>query len=297
MKHFLKKTTIFSLCILLLLISAEIYVRHLPNPYKDKHRWMLQHSRSVKTLVLGSSHTFYGIDASLLPDTAFNLANPAQPYRYDYYLLKHYPTDRLRNVILPYSYFSLYYDFENDPREWWNGIRYRLYMDCDLHSKLSYYGFECSSINSLVNQLQSLWKPNPLSWDSLGRGTDLSYAHRAPYWDDGELGVNLHTYADTSAVALNTALLDSILDYCKSRRINVLLITTPLSPNFRKYQDSIQTSRNARVLHDILKKHKEVKYLDFSADTLFRDSDFHDSHHMSEYGAAKLSRMLHRYLY
>ena len=78
MKHFLKKTTIFSLCILLLLISAEIYVRHLPNPYKDKHRWMLQHSRSVKTLVLGSSHTFYGIDASLT--------------RHSIWLIRHSPT-------------------------------------------------------------------------------------------------------------------------------------------------------------------------------------------------------------
>ena len=59
MKAFLRLTAVFAVLILLTLGAGEIYVRHLPNPARDKHAYMLAHSAEVQTLVLGSSHTFY----------------------------------------------------------------------------------------------------------------------------------------------------------------------------------------------------------------------------------------------
>ncbi len=292
MRSFVYKITVFSLLVLIPLVSAEIYVESLPNPSKTKHRWMRQHSRSVNTLILGSSHTFYGIRPDKLPMSAFNLAQVAQTYRYDYYLLRHYPTDSLRNVILPYSYFSLYEDFESVPRERWNAIRYRLYMDCDLHPRIGYYGFECSSVNSLTEKLKSLWQPSVVSWDSLGWGTDYRLEGRPEPWDNGTQAARNNTYADTSLVAMNVAFLDSMMTYLDRRNVRLLLVTTPLSPAFRAAESADQARRNAAVLSRLLRLHPRVKYLDYSADPAFCDSDFFDSHHLNEYGAIKLTEKI-----
>ena len=73
MKGFLQKVLLFAFVVLLVMGMAEAYVRSLPNPSKAKHDWMGQHSTTVTTLVLGNSHTFYGIRPALLADSAFSL--------------------------------------------------------------------------------------------------------------------------------------------------------------------------------------------------------------------------------
>ncbi len=296
MRSFLYKISVFSLLVLILLAGAELYVESLPNPSKSKHRWMQKYSRSINTLILGSSHTFCGVRPDMLPVPAFNLAQVSQTYRYDDYLLRHYPTDSLRNVVLPYSYFSLYEDFESMPRERWNAIRYRLYMDCDIHPRFSYYGFEFSSISALAEKLKSLWQAPVVSWDALGWGTDYRLVRRAALWDNGYAAAMRNTYADTSLVSLNTALLDGMMTSLERRGIRLLLITTPLSPGFRAAQCPTQLERNASVLRRLLSLHPGVRYLDFSSDSAFCDSDFFDSHHLSDCGAAKLTKMLSPHL-
>jgi len=278
------------------LLAAEVYVENLPNPSRDKHQWMMRHSRRVTTLVLGSSQPFYGVRPDMLPGVAFNLAQVSQTLRYDDYLLRHYVTDSLKNVILSFSYFTLYEDLENMPSERYLGIRYRIYMDCDIHPRLGYYGFEASSINSLTHKLRSIWEPSHLSWDSLGWGTDYTLAARPQYWDTGIEAAANNTYADTTLVSLNTGLLDGIMNYCRERHIKLLLVGFPLTESFRKAESSVQYNRNMRILNSLLRKYPGVTYLDFSADSMFTDSDFYDSFHLNEYGAARLTRALSPYL-
>ena len=142
MKRFLLKLSLFSLPWLILLVLAEIYVESLPNISRDKHQWMLKHAPTVETLVLGHSHTLYGIRPDRLGKHAFSLAQQSQTYRYDAYLLTHYPLTRLKTIILPFNYSSLWEDFEHQPNEQFQAMRYRIYMDCDIHPRLSWYGFE-----------------------------------------------------------------------------------------------------------------------------------------------------------
>ncbi|MBQ0158537.1 MAG: hypothetical protein KBS47_05995, partial [Bacteroidales bacterium] len=74
MRHFLLRLLSFALPVAMLIAAGEAYVRRLPNPARDKHTWMQRHSPEVETLVLGSSHTFYGIDPSRLGEHAYSLA-------------------------------------------------------------------------------------------------------------------------------------------------------------------------------------------------------------------------------
>lgn len=292
MRKFLLYTLVFSLPLLCLLAGAEAYVESLPNPSRDKHAWMLRHSGEVETLVLGNSHTFYGVSPSLLPPHSFSLAQVSQTYRYDLWLLRRYPVGKLRTLILPFSYMSLWEDFENQENRWAEAIRYRLYMDCDIHSRWGRYGWELMSIPTFREKLKSLYRPPQLSWDSLGWGTNYLASSRKADWDNGKERIRENTYTDTFIVRLNYRFLRDILTFCRKRNVRVLLISTPVSDTYRRNKDIRQERTNRQCLQALLSDFPEVEYLDFEGDSRFGATDFYDSDHLNSDGARKLSSIL-----
>lgn len=292
MKRFLLKILFFALPWLVLLALAEAYVERMPNIARDKHQWMLQHSTEVKTLILGHSHTLYGIRPDLLGEGAFSLAQQSQTYRYDSYLLQHYPMPQLQTLILPFNYSSLWEDFESQPGEEFQAMRYRIYMDCDIHPRLSWYGFEVMSMPLVREKLQSLYKPQKNQWDSLGWATDYTLADRPADWDNGKVRAIANTYSDTTLLSLNDTFLRDIFTFCRHRHIKVLLLNTPVSPTFRANESEHQRVLNHVVLTKLLHDFPEVIYLDWEADPRFTDSDFYDADHLNTHGATKLTQYL-----
>ena len=287
MRHFLLRLLCFALPVAMLIATGEAYVRRLPNPARDKHAWMQRHSPEVETLVLGSSHTFYGIDPSRLGEHAYSLAMVSQTYRYDYYLLTHYPMPRLRTLILPFSYFSLYEDFETVSDAFY-AARYRIYMDCDIHSRLSAYNLECAWWSSFREKLRSLYEPQRLTWDERGFGTNYTLSSRPTDWDNGAERAAHNTYADTSAVALNTHYLCAIRDFCRQRGIRFVLTTPPTYATFRAHQAAEQRARNAAVIDSLC-----LPLLDYEADPRFGDEDFYDADHLNTFGARRYTDILY----
>jgi hypothetical protein len=295
MKSFLYHTLIFAFAILILLGAAEYYVRSLPNPSRDKHAWMLKHSKEVRTLVLGSSQTFYGVNPAFLGEGAYFLAQVSQTYRYDCYLLQHYPFPHLRYVILPFSFFSLYEDFESQ-NDYTYVVRYRLYMDCDLHSRLSKAGFECLQKSAFLEKLKSLWKRPQLEWDrNTGFGV-YRFENRKKEWNDASLKIKKDTYEKLQYMDLNEAYLNEILQFCARRDIKVLWITPPVSRSYYKLENARQKSQNRKVMKQILKRWNDVIYLDFEQDKRFKGEDFYDATHLNTKGAEKLACLLRPYL-
>lgn len=294
MKRFIIKTLMFALPWIVLLIAAEVYVERMPNISRDKHQWMQEHSRTVKTLILGHSHMLYGVRPDMLDD-AFSLAQQSQTYRYDDYLLKHYPLDSLRTVILPFNYSSMWEDFESQPGEEFQAMRYRIYMDCDIHSRLSWYGFEVMHLPLVREKLKSLYRKGKNEWDSLGWATDYTYDDRPDPWDNGRVRAEGNTYGDTTIVALNRKFVRDIFAFCRERKVKVLLVNTPTSPLFRKYQESRQLEVNKKELGKLLKAYPEVVYIDLEADERFADRDFYDADHLNTDGATRLTSVLSEY--
>lgn len=293
MKQFVRNISLFSLLIAVPLVLAELYVRHMPNPARYKHEWMLSNSSQVETLILGNSHAFYGINPSMLGKKAFSLAQPTQSYRYDYYLLRHYPLPRLKTVFLPMSYTSLFEDIEAEPHLQYWAVRYRLYMDCDIHSPLSKYGFECLHIIPFREKLTSLWRPSQLSWDHLGYGT--SYGERsllAEGKDNGAQRASDNTYPGMKSLDFCTSMLDSICNWCERREVRLVLVTTPTWRSFRSHCSGRQVWVADSTLSKVLKRHPSVRYYDYWADPSFDINDFYDSDHLNMRGARKLTAKL-----
>lgn len=292
MKAFLLRVGVFSAVVLILFGLGEWYVESRPNAARFKHEWMTEHSRTVQTLILGSSHTYYGVRPDILGDNVFSLAQVSQTYRYDAWLLENYPTPHLRTVILPFSYFSLYEDYESGIGDDYIA-RYCIYMDCPLHSRWSEYGLECFNLTTFKEKLKGLFQPARNEWDECGWGANYTVANkRTEGWDNGEWRARVNTYADTTVVDFNTEQLYRICRYCKERGIKLILLTTPTTLTYRQHKDCIQSARNERVLKTLLEAHPEVTYINLEADERFADDDFYDADHLTDVGAVKLSKII-----
>lgn len=283
----------FLLLVLVPLGAGEIYVRSLPNPAKSKHAYLSRHAGEVETLVLGSSHTYYGLCPELLGPHAYSAAQVSQTWKYDEWVLRHYPFGRLRRVVLPVSDFSFYEELE-DGAEWYLATRYRLYMDCDVHPRLSAYGWEFTAFRTFCEKLRSLWQPPRMAWSRTGQGLEYTLAARPADWDNGAARAAHNVYADFAHAPANERRIGRIADFCSSRGATLWLVSTPLTPSYRAHQSARQTRDTQRRLERFLKAHPEVRYLDFRADPLFTPRDFYDADHLNRQGAAKLSRRLQR---
>ena len=108
MRKFLRNIGICVLALVVLAIGMEIAAEAIPNSYTYKREYMETHGGEIKTLILGSSNAYDGLNPAELP-AAFNLANSSQTLEDDYRLLARYieGMDSLETVIIGLGYHSL----------------------------------------------------------------------------------------------------------------------------------------------------------------------------------------------
>lgn len=302
MRKFLKYSALFFLLIAVVLIGAEALMRHCPNSYKYKHAWMLSNGRRVSTLVLGGSHSYYGVDASILGDSAFNLANVSQHPEYDYRLLRQYADQcpNLRRVILVVDAVNVF----DPPIEQLDGDRerctyYRLYMDCDKHSRLSRYGFELAEIDSYKRKFKAalnylLRGRYRLECDSLGRFSghdDMAAADTAHLRQSSVRAAERHRCRDYSQVDYNRSWLDSIGRYCQRRHIDIVVITPPVWKDYSRLVAPRQRDEMHRTAQYMCRNY-DARYFDLMDDRRFTADHFHDGDHLSRSGALLFTTIL-----
>ena len=90
MKRFVIKTIYISLPILVVAILMEILLRNTPNDYLFKKQYLDKHSSEIETLILGSSHSFYGFNPEYFSSNTFNASHISQSLNYDFEILKKY---------------------------------------------------------------------------------------------------------------------------------------------------------------------------------------------------------------
>lgn len=293
MRGFLVKSFCFFLLLALPLCAGEIYVRSLPNPAKAKHEFLSQHSREVETLVLGSSHTYYGVSPEIIGKNAYNAAQVSQTYRYDHWVLTHYPFDRLKNVILPLSDFSFYESLE-ESGQWPYASRYRLYMNCDIHARLSVYDWEITAFRNYLEKLRSLWRPPRMKWSESGQGLEYTLKERPRQWENGTQRAARNRYESFDSNSRHgEPYLYLIANWCETLGVRLLIVSTPLRPDYRAAQSLEQLKDMECRLAKVLRRYPEtIVYRDYTQDERFKEEDFYDSDHLSLQGAHRFTTLL-----
>lgn len=292
MKKFLIYTSLFGLLLLLTFGSGEWIIRCLPSPYKVKHQWMQMNAQKAECLILGSSHTYYGIQpVDFLPNT-FNLANVSQNPEYDFRLLEKYipQCKALHTVVVPISYFTFFDKNFEDSDEWFLEIYYQLYMNIRKYSFLSKYNFEISNRPVYVGKLQSFFSGKQLPiCDSLGFGLGYDLDAKVPEWKEkAAITAERHTSKDGKVNAESEKYLRKTAQLCRKNSVRLVLVTLPASKSYYSLLDEKQLNETHRIVRSICNDY-QLSYFDFLKDERFVDDDFFDSDHLSSRGAQKFS--------
>lgn len=301
MKRYLTYVTIFACIIAVLLAAGEAIVRHYPNSYQYKCEWMDHNASQVKTLVLGGSHTYYGIIPGELADSTFSLANVTQHPEYDYWLLQRYidSCTHLNTVILPVDETNLFESALADGPEWFRCAYYNIYMGCDLNGSNPMYNFEIANLPTFNRKFKAAFNyaltgQATLDCDSLGFGNGFTVKNAMTGKNlliDAISKAKRHQGVDSTCIAHNELYLDKVVALCHERGIRVIMVTPPM---LKDYTDKVDPQRFATLQNIVAKFVSKygVEYYDSMNDARFQGLDFHDPDHLSVQGAHKYTAIL-----
>lgn len=287
--------------LLLLVVAGEMLVQSYPNSYRYKNEWMESNAGGVKTLLLGASHMYAGINPALLGEGTFSLANVSQHYEQDYYLLNKFAPKltSLKTVVLTIDDAMLFDPPLEQGDESYRCTYYNLYMGCDKYSHSPKYALELCNFAAWREKLnkavpEMLSGNVKLDCDSLGFATTFPTPAE---WDHVAMSLQVdvtlkrHESKDNSFVAHNAGYIEKIAVWCQEHDVQLVLVSTPLYSDYSKRMAPEVIATMNSIAIEMCTKHDAI-YYNLMNEDCFTGTDFYDADHLSQQGAAKLTRML-----
>ena len=291
MKKFLQKILIYALPIVLIAIGLEVYVESIPNSYTYKRTYMEQHAAEIKTLILGSSYAYDGIDAKVL-DHAFNLANSSQCFEDDYGLLQRNIVyiDSLKRVVLPISYSSLQMVSSSNRR-----VYYTIYMDLYPRWPISKYSFECFNLELMLKKIaKHILRGDVVRCDSLGQRVGHTLADRPQTdWKETDKLIANDRFVGKTAqeyVKDNRYWLRRIALECQVSGVELYLVIMPCLEEYRLGIPQEQLDAMNDAIGWVAGKFDCVKVLDYQ--DWGTEDDFWNATHLNTQGARRFTEEL-----
>lgn len=263
----------------------------------------------VSTLISGSSYGVFGVDTSLLFN-AVNLSSISQDLYYSLKLIYSAceTNKNVKNIVLCLGYYYFFSDLSKTQNT--NEIRrisnvYKpLFNDIhncpilppkqnilyesaifDIPSIIDIYT-QSEYIKGFFNQDRPREKYATKEWDDKSKNwNELNINEKI---EAGKRRADQHNRSikRKSSFLENISLFQDFLNFCGSKKMNLILVVTPATPYY---------------LNCLLPEHKFVFYyvlnevdgvihlLDLSDDSSFSDCDFNDTDHLNDSGARKLT--------
>lgn len=299
MKKFLFHLLKIILPILFFFLVLEIAIRKIPNDYQLKKAYLDENAAEINTLILGSSHTFYGINPEYFSKKTFNAAYVSQSLDLDYEILKKYNSElkKLKTIVIPISYFSLFETLESDVEKW----RIKNYV--------MYYGIEnnyqfTANFETLNNDIKEnvkktikhyILNTSFITTSNLGWGTNFNSKNKKQL--KGEVTAKKHTAKNFDLYKENLNTLHKIITLCKKNNAKVIFITTPTHESYYRNLNKMQLEKTTKTILDLVNKNSNCVYLNLLNSESFSSEDFYDADHLNEMGAKKLSLYLNKSIF
>ena len=310
MKEFLLRLWRFSVTgIILLGIVSLGHLHLLQQLYEPQHFHV---APDVTILIIGDSHTECSLNPDYMPGVK-NISLSAEHYLLTYYKLKRLldANPHIHTVVVGYSYHNLnqfYDDFlkeEEHSRQWINP--YFPLLDAEgqdmvqgtpgyLVSKLKYhYGLPLKLDFALLCKLLSgtllvedfsFWghfREDPLNLlqaKYLKRTLDIHF-----YREGGIQGLS----------PLQIYYLFRIAEECEFRRVNLVLLMTPLHKTYRSNIPPGFPEFYRGLADTLTRRYPHTHFKDFS-ELAVPDNFFRDTDHMNKYGALYFSPLVMKWL-
>lgn len=299
MKKLLRFIISLFIVVIVIIIGIEQTLLKIPNDYKYKADYLKENGSEIETLILGSSHTFTGLNPKLFKNKTFNAAHSAQSLDLDNKIFEQNQKylRNLKTIIIPISYFSFtkqLNDFNQKKLKY-----YSIYWNVDINNNDLNLNYEIFSepIEVNYNRIKEYWieDKNNLTIDTNGyikkryepSLNDSIYAkktferHRA----------NLNSNQVQRIIKTHFYDLEQIIKQAKSNDIKIVLLATPTTNLYKNYVINTPQYFNLKNNINRLSKYDNVIFIDyFINNENFTKKDFKNSDHLNAKGADKLTR-------
>jgi len=294
MKNFNLKTIGFLMPVVLAFLALEALIRYIPNDYSYKKNYLDDNAKNIETLILGSSHSYYGINPEYFKSTTFNASHISQSIDLDYKILQKYKDDltKLERIVLPIDYFTFYYRLSTGV-EFWRGKNYDIYYHINNSNRITDKA-EILSIG-LKKNIKRV-KTHYLKTEESITCSKLGYGYieipQVSLEETGKSASLRHTYATSIDFDKNVAMLDKILKTAEDMEVEVILLTSPAYKSYVENLNSEQLKTTLVEINRLVQKYPNSRYYNFLTDNSFMDLDFRDADHLNSSGSKKLSLKL-----
>lgn len=283
------------------LFFMEYSLRAIPNNYKYKKECLLKEADNIEILVLGSSHTNYGINPDFFLLDGFNFSNISQSLDLDYELLKKYGTKikNLEYVIIPVSYFSLFSSLLKETENWRVKNYYLYYGVVPDKSSLSVKNLFELSNGTIISNISRIYhsykdKTNLITVSDKGFGLDFNSGVKNDMEETGKAAALRHTHIDSEMFEYNKKIIGKIVEWCKKRNIKLIFITLPAYYTYREKLDEEQLNKTINYMKSIVDNN--VYYYNLLDEDNFPEEDFFDADHLNGAGAMKLTKIINDFI-
>ncbi|RCW92081.1 DUF1574 family protein [Winogradskyella arenosi] len=296
MKKFIKQVLAFVVPVLILIAMLEIALRHIPNDYRFKHSEITLQKDAIKTLILGSSHSMYGMNPEYFTKKTFNLGHISETIDLDYLMLKAY-IDRLpelKTVVVRLSYTTLHEQL-GEGAEAWRLKDYQLYHHLKVSNKLKYKSEVLSvKLKNNLSRLKAYYvnDEDMISVTKSGWGYFENEHANGALEDLGVYAAKKHTLRSSALVKANTLFLKQLVELCENKGVEVLLVTLPAHKSYRNHLNTTQLETIIKAGTKMEETYKNCRYYNFMADKTFGAADFYDADHLNASGAKKFSQLI-----
>lgn len=294
------KLILVLLPVIAILIAFELIARKIPTTYSTKLSSFNAKKSKIEILVMGSSHSNFGINPEYFGRVAFNLSNTSQCLNQDYkLLLKYLPEcENVKMVIIPISYFTLQSDLAQSP-EAWRVSYYSYYMGVQTDNICSIYDLKNYSALFLWDGPLQVIKAvrNIKNMNINEYGYQVPEKHKQSIDDvinerEGKKRVNYHDKVmKMSLIGFNISILELMVKELKRRNIEAVFVTTPVYKTYKQFISAKSYKIMTDVINNLSAKYS-VQYFNYFDDKRFDFNDFLDNDHLNEEGAKKLSLIL-----
>jgi hypothetical protein len=297
MKKFLKKLVIFILPALIYAILAIVAIPALlalQNGPSTEEQISYSFENAVKRdyelLILGNSRTYRGLDPEAFTYKAYNFSHDNDSFNQIYYKLKYLAANKkdFDYVILGMDYFQ--FSFISDTRN---------YVYCDYLGQDYLDDFEINSPFRLKMDYQlSNINPKKLSsidinklFSTASGNNEILLRENGQYIRPGKARKSDTIERDINRLDLQENYFKSILEFCRSREIPVVIVMLPVRENELKLYTESHIAEFRSFITTFTDNDK-VFYLDYSTNKDYTLADYTDITHLNEKAANRFSKTL-----
>ncbi len=304
MRPFLIKISFLIAFFLLAVLAIEVFLRNVSNNYSLKYQQIERQKNNIEVLLFGDSHCLYGLNPKYFHQQAFNLSNVSQTVYFDQLLFNQYVDQlpKLKQVVFCIEYTNLS-QLDNTGEDGWRKFFYARFMHLkvpnisplDPRNHLIVLTQKPYKIRDLIKRYVKT--KSILDCDVNGWGNNYTKdkriqpdevaAERAKIQEDGLVDFSV-----------NSQRLQSMIDHCKQKGIQVLIVSMPQTRIYERYLNQEKLRKIVKTCQSFEQKNPGVAYyLNLFADPRFSDEDFYDADHLNDQGAKKASKIVDEFLH